>query len=573
LNLEGSSQHEYVIVIPAYRPSAALLQLLTELRRAGAGPLVVIDDGSGPDSAQVFETASKMPGVEVLHHAVNLGKGAALKTGINHVLCTRSGSIGIVTADADGQHMSQDILRVAVSLCAHPGSLILGTRRLPTDAPWRSRFGNRLTNALFRLLAGRTLSDTQTGLRGIPPVLASRLLVIPSNRYEFELDMLLLSSHLRIDWIEVPIQTLYFDSNRGSHFNPLLDSMRIYFVLLRFSLASALTAVIDNTVFVLGYQWGMSIAGSQVLARALAMTFNYAAVRNAVFLSDRDHRRAFPRYLALVAASGFASYAILTWLCSTFGMNPVYAKILAESLLFLANFVIQRDIVFNKDDAASTSDSTDWDKYYRSVPPTARLTRRYTTRRLLACLERCGTAPAGTSFEITEIGGANSCFLEPIIARLAPARYRVIDTNAYGLNLLRSRTHLAPLLQLEQADVLDLPEDHRSEIVFSVGLIEHFNPEQTRQAIQGHLKVARPGGILLLTFPTSTWLYRITRRVCEIAGVWAFPDERPLDRSEVLAAVGADAQLCHEETLWPLVFTQHLMVFQCSHQAASRGAS
>jgi len=369
---------------------------------------------------------------------------------------------------------------------------------------------------------------------------------IPSNRYEFELDALLKAIHLRFEVREIPISTLYLDDNRGSHFNPVLDSMRIYFVLTRFSLVAIITAV----------------AVSQILARLVAMSFNYLAVRNAVFLSDRDHSRALPRYVALVAAIGFASYLLLTAMREQMGIPTVYAKLIAEGLLFLANFTFQRDVVFRKDDDRSDSRKTDWHSYYRSVLPAARLTRRYTTRCLLNAFRRFLPPATQHGLHFMEIGGANSCFFEPIVAELHPRRYLVVDTNEFGLNLLMQRAVGGGVLELRHADALELTSVENHDAVFSVGLIEHFDPEGTSRPIRAHLRNVRPGGILLLTFPTPTWLYRASRSACEAAGIWRFHDERPLERQEILNAVNQDALLLYEKTLWPLFFTQHLMVFR-----------
>jgi len=74
------------ILIPAYCPGPGLIALVQALV-SPVHPVVVVDDGSGPDYRPVFDAVSAQPGVTLLRHAVNLGKGAALKTGINHILC------------------------------------------------------------------------------------------------------------------------------------------------------------------------------------------------------------------------------------------------------------------------------------------------------------------------------------------------------------------------------------------------------------------------------------------------------------------------------------------------------
>ena len=179
-------------------------------------------------------------GVHVVHHAVNLGKGAALKSGLNYALAEIPGLLGVVSADADGQHHADDILRIRGLLREHPERLILGVRQWEERVPWKSRVGNLVTRMLLRLMVGQSLSDTQTGLRGIPAALIPHLLRIPAQGYEFELDMLITCKHQAHPILEEPIRTIYLEENRGSHFRPVVDSMRIYFLLFRFGALSFL---------------------------------------------------------------------------------------------------------------------------------------------------------------------------------------------------------------------------------------------------------------------------------------------------------------------------------------------
>jgi hypothetical protein len=175
-----------------------------------------------------------------------------------------------LTADADGQHHPADILKVAERLEASPGTLVLGARQFDGHVPLRSRCGNILTRFALRWIGGARLTDSQTGLRGIPRALIAPLLEIPSSGYEFELDMLLLAKHGSIAIVEQPIRTIYSAGNPTSHFNPLLDSLKIYFVLLRFSLVSLVTAALDNTIFFLAFQAGAGVLRAQIAGRLLA---------------------------------------------------------------------------------------------------------------------------------------------------------------------------------------------------------------------------------------------------------------------------------------------------------------
>jgi glycosyltransferase involved in cell wall biosynthesis len=334
------------VLIPAYRPTTAILTLARRLSDSGFGHIVVVDDGSGDEHRHIFSELAALPGVTLLRHAVNLGKGAALKTGMNYIAAYEPGTSGIITADADGQHDPEDVVRVGQALLGSPGSVVLGARRFDAGVPFRSRFGNAITRAVFRVLIGHAISDTQTGLRAIPMSLVPHLLRTASNGYEFELDMLLAASRMQYRFVETPIRTIYLDGNATSHFDPLFDSMRIYFVLLRFGASSAMTAALDNLVFILTLSTVGGVLPAQFLGRVAGATLQYLLTRNIVFLSHAEHKRALTKYLALVVFSGTISYALIRLLTASLGINVVQAKLIAETVLFIANFAIMRDFVF-----------------------------------------------------------------------------------------------------------------------------------------------------------------------------------------------------------------------------------
>ncbi len=336
----------FVVLIPAYQPGPDFPGLIEGLVRLGVERIFVVDDGSGFRFRDRFEEAAAHPQVRIVRHAINLGKGAALKTGINAILCDFPAVQTIVTADADGQHAPEDILAVAQKACANPGALVLGSRVFADDVPFRSKLGNNATKIVLRIVAGQNLSDTQTGLRAIPAHLLPDLLRIPSQGYEFELDMLLLSRNRRLRILEKPIRTIYLDGNASSHFNPLLDSMRIYFVLLRFAMISMCTAVLDNLLFSAVYAYTGSKGAGQVVGRLGAMAFNFTSVKRMVFNTRGRVWREFLQYTALVAVSGTVSYLMIVLFTSRFGMGVLKSKLLAEGILFLANFLVQRDIIF-----------------------------------------------------------------------------------------------------------------------------------------------------------------------------------------------------------------------------------
>ena len=203
--------------------------------------------------------------------------------------------------------------------------------------------------------------------------------------------------------------------------------------------------------------------------------------------------------------------------------------------------------------------STDWDEYYSEPFPAAKLARQISSQRIRGLLT---TFAQLERLKIAELGGGNSFIAGDIIGNLDVQEYQVVDSNQRSLELLSSRFNEYSCVTSKRADVLLLEEECRFDIVFSVGLIEHFSEKNTERAIQSHFHMCKPGGIVLLTFPTPTFLYRSIRGVAELLGIWKFPDERPLKSAEVLAGAGEKATLLHQSILWGIGLTQGYMVFR-----------
>ncbi|AEV85635.1 glycosyl transferase family protein [Actinoplanes sp. SE50] len=225
----------YVVLLPVFKPGPHLSELVTALLADGPRPaeVVIVDDGTGPAAdARLAELAAR--GCTVLRLPANRGKGVALKTGFRHIR-SRFPEADVVCADGDGQHSVAEIREVA-DRC-RPGRVVLGVRRFDRMPP-RSRFGNTVTQAVFRAATGRTVSDTQTGLRAYPADLIGDLCAVPGERFEYEMNVLLHCAATDHPIDEVPIPATYLDDNAGSHFSGLADSARIYVPLLRYALLS-----------------------------------------------------------------------------------------------------------------------------------------------------------------------------------------------------------------------------------------------------------------------------------------------------------------------------------------------
>ena len=169
-----------VVVIPAYQPDEKLYQLVLALRETADYPILIVNDGSGPDRDALF--SSLMPYAKVLKHAVNRGKGAALKTAFTYIQEHYPADEGVVTVDADGQHLPEDIVRVSEAWEAAPEKLVLGSRRFTGNVPFKSRAGNAITRCVFALSTGVRIFDTQTGLRAFGVFRIPMMLALKGDR-------------------------------------------------------------------------------------------------------------------------------------------------------------------------------------------------------------------------------------------------------------------------------------------------------------------------------------------------------------------------------------------------------
>ena len=334
-----------VIIIPAFEPDLRILEVINELLESTDHPLCIVDDGS--EAKHIFNDPIFLnKRITLLQHAVNMGKGAALKTAFNYALNQYPDLKGVVTLDADGQHAVSDVIKVVENVKV-TNDLVLGVRSFSLfdqAIPLKSRIGNVFTQLVWRFLIGSKVTDTQTGLRGIPSSLMKKCLNILSNRYEFETEMLLIAKQMNLPLKEVPISTIYIDQNRGTHFNPLTDSFKIYLVLFMFSCSSVIATFVDYVSFYLLIST-FSVGASFVFARLISFGVNYNLNKNLVFSSAKEGKNSFFKYLLLFSFNLLVGYYFIEYV-SLQGMPKIVSKITVDIFLFMLNFVVQREFVF-----------------------------------------------------------------------------------------------------------------------------------------------------------------------------------------------------------------------------------
>lgn len=334
------------ILIPAYEPNERLTNLIYELKAICKHDIVIVNDGSGDEFNYIFTLAANI-GCVVLRHEINKGKGQALKTGFRYIMSSFERE-GVVTADCDGQHLPQDIVKVAEEIKNHNKCIILGTRRFIGKVPLRSRFGNSLTRAIFSFANEERVYDTQTGLRGFSKDMLEWLCSISGERFEYEMNMLLEARSSGYGFYEVDINTVYLQKNKSSHFQPFKDSVKVYLPIIKFSISSILSAVIDFSLLGIIQVFTSNLFISVIGARLCSATFNYTMNRTYVFSKSKNLavKKSLPKYFLLAAFIMLVNYGVIDIFYQVIGLSLFLAKIFTEVTIYLFSFWSQRKFVF-----------------------------------------------------------------------------------------------------------------------------------------------------------------------------------------------------------------------------------
>ena len=283
---------------------------------------------------------------------MNQGKGQALKTAFQFI--KEQNSYGtVVTADADGQHKIWDIFRTANKASEKPNKLILGVRAFTGKVPLRSRFGNSLTKAFFKLQTGVGVTDTQTGLRAFTTNLISFMLKIEGQRYEYEMNMLLEASK-EYEILEVPIETVYINDNEGSHFRPIRDGLMIYKNIFKFALSSFSSFLVDYLVYAIAILFlptvpaGLRIFLANSIARVTSSIFNYSTNKKLVFKNEDGLVKTGMGYFGLAVELFVLDTLLIRLFYAVFGINLLLVKIIVGILLFAVSWTIQKKFIFKE---------------------------------------------------------------------------------------------------------------------------------------------------------------------------------------------------------------------------------
>lgn len=340
-----------VVLIPCYNPDEKIMDKFIEKLGKTYQNIVFINDGCSEVYNEYFKKIEKK--YPVIKHYKNYGKGRGIKNGLNYILNHYPHCKSIITADCDGQHSVGDIKKCYEVSLQNQNALILGTRDFDSlNVPFKSQYGNKITRNIFKIFVGLTITDTQTGLRAMSRIVAEKMLFVSGERYEYETNALIACKTEDIPIVEVPIETIYIENNRTSHFNPIKDSVLIYKLFIKYILVSLSSSVIDILLFSLFLMVYSKIGilkpivVATITARILSSLCNYFI--NAKLVFKKMNKWSIFKYFVLVFVQMWVSAFSVSLLCKYLLVNAVVLKIIVDTLIFIVNFIIQREFIFNK---------------------------------------------------------------------------------------------------------------------------------------------------------------------------------------------------------------------------------
>lgn len=202
---------------------------------------------------------------------------------------------------------------------------------------------------------------------------------------------------------------------------------------------------------------------------------------------------------------------------------------------------------------------TDWTNYYKKRKSyISSITQRITIGYLIKVLTKCGMRD---QWRVMELGGGRSCFATDISNALPVEFYDVIDKCQYAVKMAGGNRVIRNALCLDLTKNMDsdVVKDNYN-LVYSVGLVEHFSNLDRRCVIKNHFNLCEHGGYVLITAPTLTLKYMIIRKCMEVLHLWQFWDERPLNVKTLMKEMGNYGEIVHAGINRKLPLTQCVVV-------------
>jgi len=214
------SSTNFCVIVPTYNNQKTLKKVLDSILDFTIN-VIIVNDGSTDSTSEILKSYSQLTQI---HHPKNLGKGRALRNGFRKAL--ELDFEYAITIDSDGQHFAVDIPIFIEEIQNEPNALLIGSRNMTQEnVPKKSSFGNKFSNFWFKFETGIKLDDTQSGFRLYPLRLLPKRFY--TNKFEFEIEVIVRAAWKGIVVKNIPIQVLYDPAERVSHFRPFQDFTRI----------------------------------------------------------------------------------------------------------------------------------------------------------------------------------------------------------------------------------------------------------------------------------------------------------------------------------------------------------
>lgn len=219
-NQELLDSINFCVIVPTYNNPKTLKKVLDSILDF-TNNIIIVNDGSTDSTSEILKDFSSLTQI---HHPKNLGKGRALRNGFRKAL--ELNFEYAITIDSDGQHFASDIPIFLEAIQKEPNTLLIGSRNMTQEnVPKKSSFGNKFSNFWFKFETGIKLDDTQSGFRLYPLRLLPKRFY--TNKFEFEIEVIVRAAWKGIVVKNIPIQVLYDPAERVSHFRPFKDFTRI----------------------------------------------------------------------------------------------------------------------------------------------------------------------------------------------------------------------------------------------------------------------------------------------------------------------------------------------------------
>jgi glycosyltransferase involved in cell wall biosynthesis len=215
------------LVLPVHNEEKMLGDVLKSLSKVNL-PIFLVNDGSTDKTLMIArQEARKNPRIVLISHQINLGKGAAVKTGC--IAAFNKKFDAVIFMDSDGQHDPKDLNKFREKLITGKYDVILGSRNLHHGVPLVRFLGNKFASLLISILFGVYVSDILCGFRAVTKKGFSKI-NLESSGYGIETEMIVKISKYNLKSCEVPIETIYHDKHKGVTF---LDAFYILFDVFR----------------------------------------------------------------------------------------------------------------------------------------------------------------------------------------------------------------------------------------------------------------------------------------------------------------------------------------------------